>query len=339
METLNEYVGVIVAIVIIVLFFFLIIKVFKSEEDVGANIANKITQQLSFILESIMALLAVAEAWTAASIAAENTTHEISFAARLLSHGAMTLASIACGFAISHQVLQIFQVKGIWETTKQVGQALLVLGGLLYPIYANLDVMADIMNQTDLLFGEYSKTVLREGKKVRIVIDSGILSTAVKQRMDSTLLLAINIGILHMLMALIVGSISVDKIIKFNKKESEKKSKSDDKDDKKSEKDDDKKKGKEKEKPSIKSSIEIIAEAIEDETDVIDLSVVWNDALENSAHKDQLRARIRNLGGNIKRINDLISVKKGDKKAIEDLSLQKEKYKRDAKKFLIDLKK
>ena len=136
---------------------------------------------------------------------------------------------------------------------------------------------------------------------------------------------------------LLTGAVALGSIddIEEPKKESEKKSKPDDE-----EKPEKKEEKKEEKKPSIEASLKIVADASNGETDVITLLVdLWPPALKKSEHKDQLKGRLVNLAGNIKRINDLIDVKSGDEKAIKDLNLQKTKHERSVQKFLSDLKK
>lgn len=338
-----------IALGLLAFLIFVIYAIMSKDHDVGEVATKKISNQSMFLLEILLILVNGAEMLTAVSIQATNTAFEISYGGRLILHGSLALISILGGFSFTKQLKEAFaNPKKISQWIQAVLSLILVIGGPLI----NLLIMAYSMNQLGQLFG-YRIITYTDGSVEKTYI--GKIQSIVDGNLDPTLFATLCITLFHIILVFVICSVAYDKVYKLDspkeeKKESKKEEKSDKKDSdsdsdskeksKEDKKDDSKKEEstKEKEKPSIKDSLKIVADASNGTSDVISLTMNWNTALKKTEYKDQLRGRLRNLAGNIKRIDDLMSVKSGDTKAIEDLKVQKTKYERNVQKFLSDIK-
>lgn len=321
-EELVKIVGPLVGLLILGL---MVWKMFQIE-DAGKKITSMIQSRKLIIADLFLVGLSFLEGLVAANMG--DDTLGDSYTTRFASHFVLSMVGAYAGFICIKEVIDF--IGKLYE--KKYSVFYMFFQGLQPLIYFLIAAVMPIFNLIIISKGAESYEILS------YLWSTDYTFTQVYGALDDVTARSLLMVGVHILLvtAVALGSIDDVKHPTVDKK-SDTKNKPDVKE--KSEKPEEKSEKKEKEKPDIQTSIEIIAEATDGETDVINLATLWASALAKTEYKDQLRGRLRNLAGNIKRIDDLLSVKKGDSKAIEDLSLQKNKYKRDAKKFLNDLKK
>lgn len=310
------------------------------DDDVGNVVTKKISNQTMFLLEIVLILVNGAEMLTAVSVQAVNTAFEISHSGRYVLHGSFALISILGGFSFTKQLKEAFANP---KRPSQWIQAILSFGLVLLGPFINLIAMAYSMNQLSILRGyKLIETFIgtdEDGNDIweDTKVYKGLIDNIDNGLLDPTLFITLCITIAHVFLVLVICSVAYDKVYKLDGSGKKEKDKPDEKDEDEDEPEDAKKDKKEI-KLSITDSLKIVADASNNKTDVISLTIdLWQPAIERSKYKDQLKGRLANLAGNIKRIDNLMNVKSGDQKAIEDLKVQKTKHERNVQKFLSDL--
>jgi hypothetical protein len=321
MEELVKIIGPLLGLLILGL---MVWKMFQLD-DAGKQITGMIQSRKLIIADLFLVGLAFLEGLVAANMGDDSMGD--SYTTRFTSHFVLSMVGAYSGFICIKELMDFAQK--LKEKHTFIYMFVQFLQPLLYFIIAgvmpvfNLIIISKGAGSYDIL--SYLWPIYSPQYPFSEIF--GALD-------DVTARSLLMVGV-HILLTGAVALGSIDDV----EEPKEKKDKSDKKDEDEDEDEpEDAKKDKKEIKLSIADSLKIVADASDKRTDVISLTVdLWQPAIERSNYKDQLKGRLANLAGNIKRIDNLMNVKSGDQKAIEDLKVQKTKHERNVQKFLSDL--